>query len=85
MQTRVSRPDASVGMILEEAGLRPARGQSRLTTMELQQIPAACLPVSREAGVGPLKAKKKPNQINNLPPKKRHGGMGFVYTHQLRG
>lgn len=63
MPTCVSRPDASVGMTLEETGRRPVRGQSRLTKMELQQIPAACLPawlpVSAEAGAGPPQSKNK--------------------------
>lgn len=79
MQTGVSRPDAALGLILEEAGRRPVRGQSRLTTMELQQIPAACLPVSREAGSRSLKAKIKP-QTNKQPPtpKKSPGGVGGI-------
>lgn len=82
VQTCVSRPDAAVGMTPEEAGRGPARGQSRLTTMELQQNPRclpACVPVSREAGAGPLKAKNKKTN------KKTAGWDLCTYVQRLRG
>lgn len=59
----VSRPDAAAGMTPEEAGRGPARGQSRLTTMELQQIPAACLPACQSPGrLEPAPQSKKTNK-----------------------
>lgn len=81
VQTCVSRPDAAVGMTPEEAGRGPARGQSRLTTMELQQIPAACLPACQSPGrLEPAPQSKKNKQKNKQKEKKKQRDGICVHT-----
>lgn len=74
VQTCVSRPDAAVGMTPEEAGRGPARGQSRLTTMELQQNPRclpACVRARLPGGWSRAPQSKKKNKINKQKEEKK--------------